>query len=343
MDYDSFHDDIMKETYSLIDDIKAGKDLDLGKLKFFSNDPFFSSAFDFGSRRRKRETNRDFTSKYSSYPSFSSFKKSTSETDYDPDTTKFKSTRVKRSESTYSTSSYDTTDSNDTLSERSDSSFSPTGTNTRPKTTYTSNHKRNSSSDSSTTKGDLTKKLEEEFLKDERHSMPGEFYSKCDRYLNDLDRPRSVPPVQLNPNLASMEGDTNVKHFPIKTMDSRDLRSFSSQNSQLSNGSYNPGFGSKSTVTGSVSGSTGSKYSSLNRFDFPSMPDGVSDFDGDIRSPTVPNVTQKHSLSRSEPNVPTFNVSEENPPSWKERQARIEDALKWLRSELVSYFCCCCC
>jgi hypothetical protein len=70
---------------------------------------------------------------------------------------------------------------------RSKSSSAPTPfqTHSKPSTrarTYSQRHD-----------SDLTKKLENQFMKDERHSVPHEIYSECQHSFDDRDRPHSVP------------------------------------------------------------------------------------------------------------------------------------------------------
>ncbi|OWF55766.1 dentin sialophosphoprotein-like [Mizuhopecten yessoensis] len=354
MDFDSLKSDILKDTFDLIDDIKSGRDLDFRKMKLFSKpiDSFFSSSSSSSSsydprRRNSNQRVNDLKHRFSSIPSFSTFKR-TSSKDLDRDNDPFKRTNVKRSESTYSTGSYDTTDSNETLSEMSDSSFSPGSSKSR-----SSGHDRTNSSSSDSSKvAELSKKLEENFMKDERHSMPHEMYSKCDRTLNDLDRPRSVPLNTGNPNLSKhwKDSDSNLKCFPNKVMNSRDLGTYS-QGRHLSNG-YDSD--SRSTVTGS-----GSRFNSMSSFDFPSLSDRTHDFDGggsnspqlptsplsprspiDLSSPNLPN-PPSYELSRniykSDPGgLPATTSLKQDREAWEERTNRIQDALKWLRSELGS-------
>ncbi|XP_033727014.1 uncharacterized protein LOC117316506 [Pecten maximus] len=354
MDFDSLKSDILKDTFDLIDDIKSGRDLDFRKMKLFSKpiDSFFSSPSSSASssydprRRNSNQRVNDLKHRFSSIPSFSTFKRTTT-TDSDRDNDTFKRTNVKRSESTYSTGSYETTDSNETLSEMSDSSFSPGSSKSR-----SSGHVRTNSSSSDSSKvAELSKKLEENFLKDERHSMPHEMYSKCDRTLNDLDRPRSVPLNTGNPNISKnwKDSDSNFKCFPSKVMNSRDLGTYS-QGRHISNG-YDSD--SRSTVTGS-----GSRLNSMSSFDFPSLSDRMNEFDGESHSPLLPtsplsprspvDLTSPHlpnppsyelsrNIYKSDPGgLPATNSLKQDRQAWEERTNRIQDALKWLRSELGS-------
>ncbi|XP_069106738.1 uncharacterized protein [Argopecten irradians] len=354
MDFDTMKSDILKDTFDLIDDIKSGRDLDFRKMKLFSKpiDSFFSSSSSSSSsydprRRNSNQRVNDLKHRFSSIPSFSTFKRTTTSTDSDGDGDTFKRTNVKRSESTYSTGSYETTDSNETLSEMSDSSFSPGSSKSR-----LSGHARTNSSSSDSSKvAELSKKLEENFLKDERHSMPHEMYSKCDRTLNDLDRPRSVPLHNGNPNISKnwKDSDSNFKCFPSKVMNSRDLGTYS-QGRHISNG-YDSN--SRSTVTGS-----GSRLNSMSSFDFPSLSDRMNEFDGesnssllptsplsprspiDLSSPNLPNPPSyelSRNICKSDPGgLPATNSLKQDREAWEERTNRIQDALKWLRSELGS-------
>lgn len=396
--------DILKDTFDLLDDLKSGRPLDIDKCfdKFFSrshdtrsHDDFFSSDFGTGARMRDKRNRSDVGRAHRmSFPNVSSSsQRTTTETDYEPvsNGNRYSKTKVKRSESTYSTSSYDTstTDSNDTRSEVSDSSFSPTyGTYGRGRhNAYL--HNRSSSSDSSRAGDVLNKKYEDEFLNDERHSMPHEIYSKCHKYLNDLDvdRPRSTPPEPNYVNLSNNWRDSNTKSkfYPSK-FDSGDSPFYKSGSSIISGGHNYSRQASRSSDLDNISDSRSTVTASENRlhsmssFEFPSLSDVRSETGSNIPSPpysppatsstvrhvipVVREITQKTSESpvakERSSNPPVFperrecksmspvsssshldraalsqKLRDEN-KSWEERHDRMEDALKWLTTELVS-------
>ncbi|KAJ8322250.1 hypothetical protein KUTeg_000721 [Tegillarca granosa] len=274
--FGSMERDLLSETFDLLEDMNVGN-FDWKKLKRFSTmsaDDFFKTpldSFSFKKRPVDRERSRTLTSDFfsssphfSSSPNFSSTSKTRTETDCGDGF--FKRTKFRRSESNYSTSSCDTNSSNETYSDNSDSRRSSVVTDENIRSSHsgtghqysgtshyhpaTSHHGHNRTA-SQSSNVDLSKKLENQFLKEERHSMPHEIYSNCDRNLNDLDRPRSVP---LNPNDPRnsnnwKDSGSNFKCFPSKIMDSRDLGSFRGNRLQSLDGVDEDGF-SDSTETG---------------------------------------------------------------------------------------------
>lgn len=355
--FGSMERDLLSETFDLLEDMNVGN-FDWKKLKRFSTmsaDDFFKTpldSFSFKKRPVDRERSRTLTSDFfsssphfSSSPNFSSTSKTRTETDCGDGF--FKRTKFRRSESNYSTSSCDTNSSNETYSDNSDSRRSSVVTDENIRSSHTgtghqysgtshyhpaTSHHGHNRTASQSSNVDLSKKLENQFLKEERHSMPHEIYSNCDRNLNDLDRPRSVP---LNPNDPRnsnnwKDSGSNFKCFPSKIMDSRDLGSFRGNRLQSLDGVDEHRF-SDSTETVFSKDSQSSFYS-INSL-APDTHNAASDIDSRSRSfPDMLREKYGHDFRRLPP--PLGPQTGEAGTSLDKRQGRIEDALKWLRSEL---------
>ena len=304
VDFDKFEKDI-RATFDLLDDIKSGEGLNWDRVNRFFESPLF-----------KRRNNGKRNNKFSSFPRFGSRQSATESSENDSGDEVFSSQTFRRSDSTYSTSSYDTTDSNETVSAKGTSSkFQKRDT----KVQIPVQHYRTSSSSSSQ---GLSKKLEDQFLNEERHSMPHEIYSDCDpdKNANDkLFRPVSAPPKPdplLIRNQFHHDTNSGFKCFPSRAMDSQEVATNPDVNANCT--------GSASTSPISESGAK----SPQNR---PEICRTTSR--SNSRDRTLPDVLKKDGISVNGP--PTFGLESNENSNWEERQSRVESALKWLRSELV--------
>ncbi|KAK3087673.1 hypothetical protein FSP39_009013 [Pinctada imbricata] len=309
VDFDKFEKDI-RATFDLLDDIKSGEGLNWDRINKFFESPLF-----------KRRNNSKLSDKFSSFPSFRSRQSATTESsETDSGDEVFSSRSFRRSDSTYSTSSYDTTDSSDTVSGDSTSSRFQ---KRQPKVErqIPVQHYRTASTSSSQ---GLSKKLENQFLNEERHSVPHEIYSDCDREGGSdyLFRPVSAPPKpdpSLIQNRFNHDSKSSFKCFPSRVIDSQSIRNTSDINSN--------------SIVNVSNFKTDNNRPYSNANSARSRPEVCQTSPrANSRGRTLPDVLKKEEPGNIGP--PSFGLESNDNPSWQERQGRIECALKWLRSEL---------
>lgn len=360
VDFDNFDQDTLKDTFRLLDEFNE-EGFNWRDMKIFSQpaDEYIENFFD----RKKRRSRTDKL--FKSFPDFASAGARTSadfDTDLGNDVFSFTKNRFRRSESSYSTTSgYETSSSNETISEevndrRRDSQRSTTPSestySSRSSTPFKSKYSPSSSAStpfqthskpstrartySQRHDSDLSKKLENQFMKDERHSVPHEIYSDCQHSFDDHDRPHSVPVnnVRGQVNGKCKDSDSSFRFSPsISINNSRDslcsepLDRFMSRLSSFSSGS-----------------SRCSSVSQDGRNSSPKQqqPEVHSDVDKQTKveesnvSNNLPDVLKGDPNGPLIRNIPIAMPDKGDNQSWSQRQGRIEGALKWLRSELVS-------
>lgn len=342
VEFDKFDSDTLKDTFRLLDEFNE-EGFNWRDMKIFSQpaDEYIENFFN----RKKQRSRTD--KMFSSFPSFASSTRTSadSEADFGDDVFSFTKNRFRRSESSYSTTSgYETSSSNETISEevndrRRDSqrSSTPSQSNfsSRCSTPLKSKYSPSSSASTPFSKpstrtrtysqrhdSDLSKKLENQFMKDERHSVPHELFSECEHNLDDHERPHSVPVngAKRDRKINTNDSDSNLPAFPgITSNSSRDslcsepLDRFMSRLSSFSSGSSRA---SSVIQDGRISSP---KQETEKQTISDNLPDVLK---GDPNGPKVRN-------------IPIAMPDNGDKESWSQRQGRIEDALKWLRSELV--------
>ncbi|XP_071144140.1 uncharacterized protein [Mytilus edulis] len=362
VDFDKLDSDTLQDTFRLLDDFNE-EGFNWRDMNIFSQpaDEYIENFFS----RKKQKSRTDKL--FSSFPSFASSARSSVDADakFADDVFSFTKNRFRRSESSYSTTSgYETSSSNETISEevndrRKNSSSTPSQSNYSSRCSTPSKSKYSPSSSASTplkykyspsssastpfktynkqrertysqrNDSDLSKRLENKFMKDERHSVPHEIYSDCPTTPEDHERPHSVP--VHGADVSDSDSNSSLRYFPSISMNSsRDslcsepldrfmsrLSSFSSGSSRASSVVQDDPYSSprKSQQEYSHKGDNPSKLESNSSSNLPDV------LKGDPNGPQVRNVP--------------IAMPHKEKETWTEKQGRIEDALKWLRSELV--------
>lgn len=353
VDFEKFDRETLHDTFRLLDDFNE-EGFNWRDMRIFSQ-PADEYIENFFSRKKSKSRTEKLLS--SLEPSLASTIKTAldAEDDIENDVFSFTKNKFRRSESSYSTTSgYETSSSNETISEginsrRRDSERSNTPSNSRfsSRCSTPSKSKYSPSSSASTPlrnfskppsrartysnskhDSDLSKKFEKQFMKDERHSMPHEIYSERQFTPTEQEeRPHSVPVNSAKTNDSEFSDDDSMRFFPGVSMNSsRDslssepLDRFMSRLSSFSSASSR----SSSVFQDGRTPSSKSAYttSSSNYSDTRSAAENLPDvLKGDPNGPTVRHIP--------------IAMPDKGPGTWSERQGRIEDALKWLRTELV--------
>lgn len=147
----------------------------------------------------------------------------------------------------------------------------------------------------------LSKTHEKDFTGNEKRSVPHELYTQLENESNER-RPQSMSP-KPEERVLYMNTGSNSRCFRSKSTDLQNI-----------NESYS------------------------NQKDRRSVPPELCNVRRYEQSKSLPDVLRTDRMSLP-PNVPKVGCEKGEQPSWDERQGRIEGALKWLRSELVSLFC----
>lgn len=143
-------------------------------------------------------------------------------------------------------------------------------------------------------------KTEKDFTVNEKRSVPHELYTQLKNESNEK-RPQSMSP-KPEERVLYMNTGSNSRCFRSKSTDLQNINE-----------------------------------SDSNTKDRRSVPPELCNVRRYEQSKSLPDVLRTDRMSLP-PNVPKVGCEKGEQPSWDERQGRIEGALKWLRSELVSIF-----
>lgn len=358
VDFENLDRETLNDTFRLLDDFNEDG-FNWRDMRIFSQ-PADEYIENFFSRKKSKSRTEKLLS--SLEPSLASTIKTAldAEDDVENDVFSFTKNRFRRSESSYSTTSgYETSSSNETISEGinsrrrdsersntpsnsifssrcstpSKSKYSPSSSASTPLRNFSKPPSRARTYSNSRHDSDLSKKFENKFMKDERHSMPHEIYSERQFTPSDQEeRPHSVPVNSAKNNDSEFSDDDSMRFFPGASMNSsRDslcsepLDRFMSRLSSFSSGSSRSSsiFQDGRTSSPKSTCTNPSNYSYSN-----------SERDSKTDTNNLPDVL------KGDPNGPKIRqipiaMPDKGPGTWSERQGRIEDALKWLRTELV--------
>ncbi|CAG2206305.1 unnamed protein product [Mytilus edulis] len=301
VDFDKLDSDTLQDTFRLLDDFNE-EGFNWRDMNIFSQ-PADEYIENFFSRKKQKKVNdrRKDSTATPSQSNYSSRCSTPSKSKYSPSSSASTPLKYK---------------------------YSPSSSASTPFKTYNKQRQRTYSQRNDS---DLSKRLENKFMKDERHSVPHEIYSDCPTTPEDHERPHSVP--VHGADVSDSDSNSSIRYFPSISMNSsRDslcsepldrfmsrLSSFSSGSSRASSVVQDDPYSSprKSQQEYSHKGDNPSKLESNSSSNLPDV------LKGDPNGPQVRNVP--------------IAMPHKEKETWTEKQGRIEDALKWLRSELVRH------